>query len=55
MKSKILITLGVILFFVICGVGIYHIENYNETYYTKVDNTKVEKLPTSDSMKYEYN
>ena len=54
MKSKILITLGVILFFVICVVGIYHIENYNETYYTKVDNTKVEKLPTSDSMKYEY-
>lgn len=54
MKSKILILLGVVLFFIICGVGLYNIENYNEIYYTRVDNTKVEKLSTNDTMKYEY-
>lgn len=54
MKSKILIALGTILFLAFCGVGLYYVENYNETYYTRIDNTKVEKLSTSDSMKYEY-
>lgn len=54
MKSKILILIGTILFIVCCGGGFYLLENYNSFYYTKIDNSKVETLPTKDSMKYEY-
>lgn len=54
MKSKILILIGTILFIVCCWGGLYLLENYNNFYYTKIDNSKVEALPTKDSMKYEY-
>lgn len=54
MKSKILILLGVISFIICCGVSYHYIENYQETYYTKIDNSKAEALPTKDTMRYEY-
>jgi len=54
MKGKILIIAALILFIFCCGVALNHIENYKETYYTKIDNTKVEKISTKDTMKYEY-
>lgn len=54
MKDKLLIVLGVLLFCICCGVGFYYMEGYEAVYYTKVDNAKVEKLSTRDSMKYEY-
>ena len=31
----------------------YYIENYEDIYYSKIDNTKIEKLESRD-MKYEY-
>lgn len=54
MKDKLFVGIGIIVFLVGCGIGIYHMENYDEIYYTQIDNTKVEKLSTSDDMKYEY-
>lgn len=54
MKDKLFIVIGVLLFFVGCGVGLYYLENYDAIYYTRIDNSKVEKLSTSDVMKYEY-
>ena len=29
-------------------------ENYKSIYYTQIDNTKIEKVSSSDNMKYEY-
>lgn len=54
MKEKVLIFIGVIIFITCCGVGFYYMENFEKVYYTQIDNTKVEKLSTSDDMKYEY-
>lgn len=54
MRDRLFIMLGIVLFFVCCGAGLYFLENYDAIYYTKIDNTKVEKLATSDAMKYEY-
>lgn len=54
MKSKILILIGTIVFIVCCGAGLYLLENYDDCYYAKIDNNKVEALPTKDTMKYEY-
>lgn len=34
--------------------GLYHMENYDKFYYTKVDNSQVSELPASHDMKYEY-
>ena len=55
MKGKIFIILGIILVLVCCGVGALHfMENYEAVYYSKIDNTKVEELSTSDDLKYKY-
>ena len=34
--------------------GLYHMENYDKFYYTKIDNSAVSELPASDDMNYEY-
>lgn len=54
--DKFVIVLGVLAFFTCCGVALHHFENYEEFYYTKVDNAKVKKLSSSGihDMKYEY-
>lgn len=53
-KGKIFTFIGVLIaILVFCGV--YWLLFYQNTiYYTKIDNTKIEKLDTSDDMKYEY-
>ena len=43
-----MLILGGILF------GLYHMENYDKYYYTKIDNSAVSELPASDDMNYEY-
>jgi len=53
-KEKIPMIIAGIIAIVICIGGIYFIENYESVYYTQVDNSKIEKLSTSDDMKYEY-
>lgn len=54
MKEKIPIIIVAVIAIVICGVAIFFIEDYKAIYYTKVDNTKIEKISSSDDMKYEY-
>ncbi len=53
-REKILMIIVAIVAIVICGVGIYLLENYESVYYTQIDNTKIEKVSASDEMKYEY-
>lgn len=53
-KEKIPMIIAGIIVIVICVGGIYFLENYESVYYTQVDNSKIEKLSTSDDMKYEY-
>ncbi|MDE6413414.1 MAG: YxeA family protein [Eubacterium sp.] len=54
MKKSIGAILGAML--VLGGVlfGLYHMENYDKFYYTKVDNSAVSELPAADDMDYEY-
>jgi len=53
MKSKLFVVLGVIALFILGGYFIYNWENYEDVYYTKVDNSKIKELD-NDDMKYEY-
>lgn len=53
MKKNIFIILGVILLLVLSSFGLYYFENYDEVCYTKVDNSKIEKISETD-MKYQY-
>ncbi len=55
MKGKAIIAcLAAIL--IVGGVvgGLYHMENYDKLYYTKVDNAQVSELPPNKDMKYQY-
>lgn len=52
-KSKIFIIIGVIALIALCIGGFTYMENYDENYYTIIDNTKIKKITGSD-MKYEY-
>lgn len=55
MKGKVFVVIGFTLIAICCVIGIlYRLENYEEIYFTKIDNAKVEKLSASDDMKYEY-
>ena len=54
MKNKLFTVIAVILF-LCCSIGVvYYMEHYEGVYYTQIDYTKVKKLSTNDSMKYEY-
>lgn len=53
-KEKIPMIIAVIVAIVILGVAVYFMENYNEFYYSKIDNTKIKSISSSDEMKYEY-
>ncbi|MDE5604343.1 MAG: YxeA family protein [Eubacterium sp.] len=54
MKKSIGAIIGAML--ILGGVlfGLYHMENYDKFYYTKVDNSAVSELPAADDMDYEY-
>lgn len=59
MKEKplagIIIVLGLGVCVVVCLIGgLRHMENYDEIFYTKVDNSKVRELSPDSDMKYEY-
>ena len=54
MKKTILTGIGIVTFLACCGIGYYYFENYEEIYFTQIDNTKIEKLSSSSDMKYEY-
>ena len=50
-KEKLPIIIGTILFIILCGCVLFYMENYNKIYYTRIDNTKIEKLSAKE---YEY-
>lgn len=55
MKGKVFVVIGFTIIVICCVIGVlYRLENYEEIYFTKIDNTKVEKLSASDDMQYEY-
>lgn len=53
-KEKLPMFFAGIVAILICVLAVYFIENYEGVYYTKIDNTRIEKLSSSDDMKYEY-
>ncbi len=53
-KEKLPIVIGTIVFLVLCCVAYYFLFYQSSSYYTQIDNTKVERINTSDDMKYEY-
>lgn len=54
LKEKLPMIIVVIIAIAICCAAFYFFENYEAHYYTKIDNTKIQKVSGSDDMKYEY-
>lgn len=54
LKEKIPMVIAVLVAIAICVGAIYIFENYRPIYYTRIDNTKLEKVSATDDMKYEY-
>ena len=54
LKEKIPMIIAVVVAIAICVAILYFFENYEATYYTQIDNTKIEKLSSTDDMKYKY-
>jgi len=53
-QEKLPMILAGIVAIVICVLAFYFIENYEGMYYTQIDNTRIERISSSDDMKYEY-
>lgn len=53
-KEKIPMIIAVIIAIAICGIAFYFMEFHQAVYYTKIDNTRVEKISANDDMKYQY-
>ena len=53
-KKKIPMIITVIVAIAICGIVFFVMENYESVYYTQIDNTKIQRISTTDDMKYEY-
>ncbi len=53
-KEKLWLIIVVIIAVAICGVTLYMMEFGEDIYYTQIDNTKIERVSSSDNMKYQY-
>lgn len=53
-KERIPMIIAAIIGIIICIGACYFFENYEEVYYTKIDNSKVKALSTTEDMKFEY-
>lgn len=53
-QEKLPMILAGIVAIVISVLAFYFIENYEGVYYTQIDNTRIERISSSDDMKYEY-
>lgn len=53
-REKLPMIIAVIVAIIICGLACYILEFYEAVYYTQIDNTQIEKISSSDEMKYEY-
>lgn len=54
LKEKLPIIIITIIAIAIVIGAVSFFEGYEEVYYTQIDNTKIDKLATSDEMKYQY-
>ena len=55
MKGKIFAAIVSVLILGVCFAGgLYYLENYDEFFYSKIDNSRMRELPTNEDMKYEY-
>ena len=54
LKEKIPMIIAVVVAIAICVAILYFFENYESVYFTQIDNTKIEKLSSTDDMKYKY-
>lgn len=54
LKEKIPMIIVAIIAIAILVGGICFFENYEAVYYTKIDNTKIKQVSSSDEMKYQY-
>jgi len=54
LKEKTPMIFTVILAVLICLGAVYFFEYYNAIYYTKIDNSRIEKISVTDDMRYEY-
>jgi len=53
-SEKIPMIIALIIALIFCGGILYYLEYQQDIYYTRIDNTKIEELFTSDNMKYQY-
>ena len=53
-QEKIPIIIAGLVAVAICIIAYLFLENYEAVYYTKIDNTKVNSISSTDDMKYEY-
>lgn len=53
-KEKIPMILAAMFAIVVCILAYYFLEFHESVYYTKIDNNKIEKISSTDDMKYEY-
>lgn len=53
-KEKIPMIIAIFVAIAVCVIAFFTIENYEKIYYTKIDNSKIKSISTSDDMKYEY-
>lgn len=54
MKEKLFIGIITITLIFVCFLSLYYFEDYQEIYYTKIDNNEVEEILKDSEMKYEY-
>ena len=53
-KGKIAVAIGIIVFILFLYEIYYLLVIQNCEYYTQIDNSKIESLSATDSMKYQY-
>ena len=53
-KEKLQYIIAIVLAIIICVLAYYFLCIKEEIYYTKIDNTKIEQIETSDNMRYKY-
>lgn len=58
MKGKVFTAVAAVAAVLVLGAclikGLDHLENYDEFFYSQVDNSRMRELPPSEDMKYEY-
>ncbi len=54
LKEKMPVIMITIIAIAILGGFFYYFEYYEAIYYTRIDNTKIEKVSSADEMKYQY-